>query len=1049
MKRIVLAIALLCTGVTAWCSDTTRPWAFWYWMYGAVSKAGIKADLQAMKDVGLGGCYLMPIHGTDKAPASLPPLEEAPAQQLTPQFWEMIDYAMQQADSLGLQLGIHVCDGFALAGGPWISPAESMQKVVWTDTIVSIPRSPSKERQNVPLPSPAKGHDGYYEDIAVFAVPVVGEDLPAPVVSGSILRDENGTFRSKEPGFILFDYGSPVTVRSVEIVPSGNNVQSQRFVVEASSDGQQFTKVRALAPPRQGWQNTDQDYTYALPETTARYLRFSWTPEGTEPGNEDLDAAKWSPVLKVKDIRLSAEPRIDQYESKNGSVWRIPSPAPARSESELGLNPIRLIEKDGMAALPFPMEGKLRILRFGHTSTGYTNVTGSGGRGLECDKFSAAAVNKQIDGWFARFMQRPHHDVVKYMHVDSWECGSQNWSRTFAEEFRKRRGYDLLPFMPVYAGVPMDSAEQVLRDIRLTIDDLINEVFFQTVRERADAYGVQLSAESVAPTMMSDGMTHYKYVDQPMGEFWFNSPTHDKPNDMLDAISGAHVYGKDIVQAEGFTEIRGVWDETPADLKPLLDRFFALGLNRLFFHVFAHNPWTDRRPGMTLDGIGLFFQRDQTWFPEAKAFVDYVTRCQHYLQQGRPVVDITVYTGEEMPRRALTPDRLVNMLPGLFGADRVASEQRRLANEGCPMEESPVGVRHNAGIFDLKDWVNPLHGYHYDSMNPDGLTRWLAEMREPANLSMPYYRALVVPQGVPVSAKAREQIDSLRLYGITVLTEPYIADTLPGLPPDAVLPEGIAFTHRKTNTSHFYFLCNQTDSTRTFRAKFRLTRDVNALLDPLTGHLQAFRQQREGDYCCVDLTLPSYGSVIVMSGVRFYDVWPVSQVLGDTRPLGKKLRWDVTFCDNGERLTTDQLFDWSQSSNERIRYYSGRARYATTFSMKQKELKGCTWWLQLPGLHDVAHVWLNGHDMGIVWTAPYAVMLGSQLRPGKNTLEIEVLNTWHNALLGADQGKPPYDGIWTNARFRRKEATPLPAGLTEPPVLRKEQHGWFRTLFDE
>ena len=209
-----------------------------------------------------------------------------------------------------------------------------------------------------------------------------------------------------------------------------------------------------------------------------------------------------------------------------------------------------------------------------------------------------------------------------------------------------------------------------------------------------------------------DGLEHYKYADNPMGEFWLNSPTHDKPNDMLDAISGAHIYGKNIVQAEGLTEVRGVWDETPAMVKPLIDRHFALGMNKLFFHVNTHNPWMDRKPGMTLDGIGYFFQRDNTWYQESRAMVDYVTRCQQLLQEGTPVVDIAVFTGEEMPSRALTPDRLVPMLPGIFGQNRVASEQVRLANVGEPMEESPVGVNHSAGIIDMKDWVNALHGYH-------------------------------------------------------------------------------------------------------------------------------------------------------------------------------------------------------------------------------------------------------------------------------------------------------------------------------------------------
>ena len=292
-----------------------------------------------------------------------------------------------------------------------------------------------------------------------------------------------------------------------------------------------------MTPPRQGWQNTDPNYTYALPETTARYFRFSWTPEGTEPGSEDLDAAKWSPVLKVKDIRLSSEPCIDQYESKNGSVWR-------QAASSFTPPSTTVYSLPSTRHLP---PGKYRILRFGHTSTGHTNATAGGGKGLECDKFSATAVNKQVDGWFAQFMQRPHHEIIRYMHVDSWECGSQNWSNNFPEEFRKRRGYDLLPYMPVYAGIPMDSAEQVLRDIRLTINDLLQDVFFTTVKSRAETYGVQLSCENVAPTMVSDGMAHFRHADLPMGEFWLNSPTHDKPNDMLDAISGAHVYNKPIV----------------------------------------------------------------------------------------------------------------------------------------------------------------------------------------------------------------------------------------------------------------------------------------------------------------------------------------------------------------------------------------------------------------------------------------------------------------------------------------------------------------------
>ena len=115
MKKYLISIALLTLGMQAHASS--RPWTFWYWMYGAVSKQAIKADLQAMKDVGLEGCYLMPIRGVGERPDY-----QGAAQQLTPTFWQMVDYAMEQSDSLQMQMGVHICDGFALAGGPWISP---------------------------------------------------------------------------------------------------------------------------------------------------------------------------------------------------------------------------------------------------------------------------------------------------------------------------------------------------------------------------------------------------------------------------------------------------------------------------------------------------------------------------------------------------------------------------------------------------------------------------------------------------------------------------------------------------------------------------------------------------------------------------------------------------------------------------------------------------------------------------------------------------------------------------------------------------------------
>ena len=1023
MKRLSLFLIICLLFSVGTRADTHKPWTFWYWMYGAVSEQGIKADLQAMKDVGLGGCYLMPIRGVDEKPEY-----EGCAQQLTPRFWEMVDFTMQQSDSLGLEMGIHVCDGFALAGGPWITPEESMQKIVSMQTTIT---GGTGKRYILMQPG---GYEGYYEDIACFAIPSENCELcvnpatfkPVVTTSKTITRDDNGTFRASEAGWIQYEYPETVTFHSVEIIPSGNNLQSQRLKMFVRDDGEDWSLVKQFAPPRQGWQNTDYNFTYAIPKTSGRYFRFEWTPEGTEPGSEDLDAAKWKPVLKLKEIRLSDQQRIDQWEGKSGLVWRIAPETTAEDitdEECVKLEDIRRGElKNGRLAEPLP-EGTWLVVRIGHTSTGHTNATAGGGKGLECDKFSEAAVRKQVGNWFGEFMKRPHHDVVKYMHVDSWECGSQNWSKDFAEEFQRRRGYDLLPWLPVMVGIPIESAaksEAVLRDVRQTINDLLQERFFKTVKACAQEYGVLLSCESVAPTMVSNGMEHYQYADMPMGEFWLNSPTHDKPNDMLDAISGAHIYGKNIVQAEGFTEVRGVWDETPASIKALLDRNFALGMNRLFFHVNTHNPWLDRKPGMTLDGIGLFFQRDQTWFPEAKPFVDYITRCQTWLQKGRPVVDIAVYTGDEMPSRAFTPDRLVPMLPGLFGAERVASERQRLANVGQPMVESPVGVNHSAGILDLKDWINPLHGYQYDSMNKDAL------LNQPFN-----YQVLVVPHWVLVSPEAKKRIEELSRQGVPIIDKPYNESTFEKVAPDVILPEGIAYTHRTGKGEDIYFLSNQTDQQQTFSPNFRENKGKAVVYNPLTDESYDYQGT---------ITLPAYGSLFLNyrqsdyshTGNKIFPHWEQNIPI-----LGKNNgSWTVSFREAGLTLKNQHLFDWSQHADDRIRYFSGHARYTTTWKLKKQEVPTGRAWLSFPNVKDIAHVWINGKDCGIAWTAPYEVEITGALKKGKNTIEIEVVNTWHNALRGLDAGKAPYDGIWTNAKYRTKGDGLLPAGLLEAPVLK-------------
>ena len=1012
-------------------SEKAAPWTFWYWMYGCVTDEGIRLDLNAMRDAGIKGFYLMPIKDVSDGAQY-----NGTSRQLSAEWWKRIDTVYNTANELGLEMGIHFSDGFALGGGPWITPEESMQRIVWSDTIVE------GGKQEITLPRPAC-KENYYEDITTFAYPADYVDDRKPKASVEF------PFRSSEPCDIIMSYDEPYTLRSVEIVTGGNNYQAHRFKVYASDDGTNYRFVREISPARQGWQNTDAYATYAIPATTARYFKFHWTPEGSDPGSEDMDAAKWKPNLKIAGIVLGSEPTIDGYEGKSGKVWRVSEYFPVADNECIPKDQIinltgKLLSSDFLDK-PFSInlpKGRWHILRIGHTTTGHVNATGGGGRGLECDKFSRKAIKKQFDNWFASIYNRAPKEIAKKVltriHVDSWECGSQNWSDNFADEFRRRRGYDLMPWLPLYAGVPIgtsEESEKVLRDIRLTIAELINDIFFDEVSTLGKQYGCKLSAECVAPTMVSDGLLHYQHADYPMGEFWLNSPTHDKLNDMLDAVSGAHIYGKNIIQAEGFTEVRGTWDEDFALLKPLLDRNYCTGINALVFHVNTHNPWTDRRPGMTLDGIGTFFQRDNTWWKEMPAFTGYISRCQALLQYGKPVVDIAVYTGDETPRRSILPERLITSLPGLYSDQVKDSEAKRLANAGQPLEVSPVGVTHTANMTKAEHWVNPLRGYRYDSFNHDVLGKSQVKGGRLVTPGGMEYSALVIPQARKMNpgriVNCWNTIDSIEKWGVPVIREPWEKADLAslGIKKDAVLPEGIDFTHRTAEGADIYFMSNQTGKQMTFKPVFRVERTYRYLADAVTGKVYNAGES---------VTLPAGGSLFyILSDDAVPAKLTAMPTQSTTLTTLDKNKWNISFEETGKKITASQLIDWSKSTEKEVKYYSGHATYKTTFRLGRKPKNG-TVMLNLGTVANAATVYVNGQKCGTAWTAPYAVDITKAVKRGNNTLEITVVNTWANALQGNDLGTPPYEGIWTNGKYRRASKELLAAGLLGPVTITNE-----------
>lgn len=330
--------------------------------------------------------------------------------------------------------------------------------------------------------------------------------------------------------------------------------------------------------------------------------------------------------------------------------------------------------------------GHWTILRFGRRNTGAnTRPAPLPGLGWESDKFNAAALDAHFDAFVGKLLRtigpRPTDRTSGWtmLHIDSWEMGAQNWTAGFRDEFQRRRGYDPLPYLPAMTGRVVESlevSERFLWDLRLTAQELVIENHAEHLKRLGRRHGFGLSIEPYDMNPTSD-MTLGSVADVPMCEFWSRGYGFDSDFSCYEAVSVAHTMGRRIVAAEAFTATsREAWKLFPAAMKEQGDWAFCTGINRLVFHRYAHQPWLDRRPGMTMGPYGVHWDRTQTWWPMIAAYHEYLARCQFLLRQGTPVADICYLVPEGAPHVFRPP-------PSALSAEH---DRRRYRFAGCTPE---------------------------------------------------------------------------------------------------------------------------------------------------------------------------------------------------------------------------------------------------------------------------------------------------------------------------------------------------------------------------
>jgi len=1072
-----------------------KPGVYWYWMGGAVTKEGLSRDLEEMKEAGISRAMVFSIGQGGDNPQVVPP-----ADALTPTWWAMVEHAAREAERLDMQLGLNMCDGWATAAGPWITPELSMQHVVWTDRLLD-----GGGVHDFVMPQPEAKLD-YYRDIALLAVPIepdweatsasrkaqVTSNLP--VTDLARLADPlNGAqvVETQDAGWIQFAFDAPFTLRSVTVrtenATSGYSPGVYRAAnslwVEACDDGSTFRPVGRLDYPYHGWHTDMTSLTHAVPPTTARYFRLVHRPEGPFPYEEDRDFGQ-DTALKLSSIALSAMPGIHHLPTKSAQQWGHSRPmSSADLPDPLCVDPERIVdlssEMDASGRLRWRSpEGRWRLIRLGYTTTGASNSAAGLGQGLECDRFNANAAKLQFEKWFERVREGTAPAgmrTIRTLHVDSWEAGTQNWSPGFPEQFEALRGYSLRPYLATLAGVPVASAEAseaFLFDLRRTIGELSLSEFYGVVSNLAHEAGCTFSGEPQNPTFPAEGLGYARYLDMPMGEFWYTSPRNDKPTDVKEAVSGARIYGKDVIGAEAFTDVLMDWREHPFRWKALGDHNFCEGINRFLLHVWAMQPWPGRGPGMTLNGIGSHAAYTQSWWELGTAWLAYLARCQSLLQQGRAVADVAYFIGEDVPTRALLPARLNPPLPAGYAYDSI---DRHALVELARVEDGdivlPSGARYRLLVLpDAPRMTLPLAqalqklvaaGATVVGPRPVGspsLSGGTAADAEVRQLAASLWRA---PGNTPRPAAGTVlELDRL---------EPLLAEM--GLQPD-LLVEGadrIEWIHRRGPGWDLYFLSNQAEETAQFIVQARMADRQPELWDPDRAEKRtAGLWTSEGGVTRVPLSLAPAGSAfllfrraagseglaalapaanappVVLEGktpialVENPGRWTVrgrngrSSVLSVDHvpaPLPIAGPWLVSFAERlpaPKTIRMDDLVSWSEASDPDIRFYSGLATYRTTFAAPPRRDGSTRFYLDLGTVEQLASVRLNGEMLGTLWAPPFQIEVSDHLRE-RNVLEITVANTWRNRLIG-DHGKPPEERVTHVVPMLRKGEPWLPGG---------------------
>jgi len=1069
--------------------NSARPRVWWHWMNGNITKDGIRKDLEWMHRAGIGGFQNF------DASLGTPQIVEKRLTYMTPGWIDAFKFTTKLADSLKLEMAIAGSPGWSESGGPWVKPEDGMKKIVWTEVRVNggssnlkIPAPPGVTGpfQNIPK-QPGFGEtvdasqlQTFYKDIAVVAFKLPAADKSLKEL-GALVTSSGGNFtleqltdgdvatanllpRDSVKGFawIQFVFPQPQTIKAITMVGGGNpgvfgqgaDARDSR-TLESSDDGITFKFVCYITP------GAIFQQTLSIPPTTAKYFRVTVKNPPTQFNSfaalVGIEAKPFTPPgTNIAEICLHPADVINRFEEKAAfaPVGDLETKMTAATNDVVSPTDIidlsHKLNADGSLNWTAP-SGEWKVIRFGYSLLGIDNHPASPeATGPEVDKLDPGAIRKYFTNYLDQYKKATGglmgNKGLQYIITDSWEAGAQNWTANLPGEFQKRRGYSIIPWLPVLTGEIIKSSEaseQFLFDFRHTLSDLVAEYHYDGLTKILAERGMKRYSESHEDgrALIADGMEVKRTAAVPMSALWTPNPFINQNDqtkhtvDIRESASVAHIYGQNLVAAESLTALgvpSGAWSYAPENLKPSVDLELANGLNRFVIHCSVHQPVDNKIPGLGLGPFGQWFTRHETWAEQAKAWTIYLSRSSYMLQQGKFVADIVYYYGED------------NNITSLFG------------------KKPPVIPE----------------GYNYDFINADALINLLAvKDGRLVTASGMSYRVLVLDSNatkmsLPVLRKIEKLVKAgATIAGVKPIATPSLSDdqnefnklvdeiwkssntmVSSGSPLTEVLnamnvaPDfsynksqtdtRLLFVHRRLNDREVYWVNNRNNRNETLSANFRVSGKLPVLWHPETGKSEAVSYSIANGITTVTLPLQPNDAVFVIFKDKPSKTSVTLPSKEERQLMNVEGSWDVSFQkDRGApgEAKFEKLASFTESADAGIKYFSGTATYTKTIAADKNWFSNkAELWLDLGDVKNLAEVIVSGKSLGIVWKQPFRVDVTNALKAGDNKIEIKVTDLWVNRLIGDAQPGVTNKITYTTMPFYQANSKLLPSGLIGP-----------------